>query len=247
MPNSTAFVDDVEVFAGQAAAHTNVKQLYPPIEIVIEQEKPRIQFIRKPFYDFVKRIADIILSALGMVFLSPVFLLIAVLIKAEDKGPVFFAQDRTGRNGKVFKMYKFRSMRVNAEKQRNDLLNQNEADGPLFKIQKDPRITKIGGFIRKTSIDELPQFLNIFKGDMTIIGPRPFVTYEQEQFDEYQSQRLLVKPGLTCYWQTNGRSDCPFEKMIEYDLDYVRNRSFKVDIKLFFKTIKVVFKCIGAR
>jgi lipopolysaccharide/colanic/teichoic acid biosynthesis glycosyltransferase len=137
-------------------------------------------------------------------------------------------------------------MYVDAEKRRSELLARNEADGPLFKIADDPRVTKVGRFIRRTSIDELPQLVNILKGEMSIVGPRPLVTYEQNQCTEYQAQRLLVKPGLTCIWQVSGRSDTSFDELIEMDLEYIRNQSLWLDIKLILKTVVVVFTHKGA-
>lgn len=189
---------------------------------------------------------DVVCSAAALAVLSPIFLAVAVAIKLEDKGPVIFTQNRTGKDGRVFRMYKFRSMYVDAEKRRSELLARNEADGPLFKIADDPRVTKVGRFIRRTSIDELPQLVNILKGEMSIVGPRPLVTYEQNQCTEYQAQRLLVKPGLTCIWQVSGRSDTSFDELIEMDLEYIRNQSLWLDIKLILKTVVVVFTHKGA-
>ena len=205
-----------------------------------------VQAESRLFYHICKRIMDVVCSAAVLAVLSPIFLAVAVAIKLEDKGPVIFTQNRTGKDGKVFRMYKFRSMYVDAEKRRSELLARNEADGPLFKIADDPRVTKVGRFIRRTSIDELPQLVNILKGEMSIVGPRPLVTYEQNQCTEYQAQRLLVKPGLTCIWQVSGRSDTSFDELIEMDLEYIRNQSLWLDIKLILKTVVVVFTHKGA-
>ena len=205
-----------------------------------------VQAESRLFYHICKRIMDVVCSAAALAVLSPIFLAVAVAIKLEDKGPVIFTQNRTGKDGKVFRMYKFRSMYVDAEKRRSELLARNEADGPLFKIADDPRVTKVGRFIRRTSIDELPQLVNILKGEMSIVGPRPLVTYEQNQCTEYQAQRLLVKPGLTCIWQVSGRSDPSFDELIEMDLEYIRNQSLWLDIKLILKTVVVVFTHKGA-
>ena len=205
-----------------------------------------VQAESRLFYHICKRIMDVVCSAAALAVLSPIFLAVAVAIKLEDKGPVIFTQNRTGKVGKVFRMYKFRSMYVDAEKRRSELLARNEADGPLFKIADDPRVTKVGRFIRRTSIDELPQLVNILKGEMSIVGPRPLVTYEQNQCTEYQAQRLLVKPGLTCIWQVSGRSDTSFDELIEMDLEYIRNQSLWLDIKLILKTVVVVFTHKGA-
>ena len=198
------------------------------------------------FYRFIKRLIDIVASLVGLILLAPLFLVIAILIAKEDGFPVFFTQERNGLNGKVFKMYKFRSMCKNAPEMHKILLKENELDGPAFKMKEDPRITKIGKFIRKTSIDELPQLLNILKGEMTIVGPRPLPTYETAQCNEYQNQRLLVKPGLTCYWQCSGRSDMPFDEWMELDLKYVKEASLLVDLKILFQTVGVVIKGEGA-
>ncbi len=205
-----------------------------------------VQAESRLFYHICKRIMDVVCSAAALAVLSPIFLAVAVAIKLEDKGPVIFTQNRTGKDGKVFRMYKFRSMYVDAEKRRSELLARNAADGPLFKIADDPRVTKVGRFIRRTSIDELPQLVNILKGEMSIVGPRPLVTYEQNQCTEYQAQRLLVKPGLTCIWQVSGRSDTSFDELIEMDLEYIRNQSLWLDIKLILKTVVVVFTHKGA-
>ncbi len=193
-------------------------------------------------YEVVKRIGDFTLSLITIVLLSPVFLIISILIFLDDpKGSPFFVQTRVGKNGKLFKMVKFRSMVVDAEKQLEKLRKYNEKDGPVFKIKDDPRITKIGHFIRKTSIDELPQLYNIFLGSMSIVGPRPALPKEVEQYTSYQKQRLLVKPGLTCFWQVNAKRDeISFEEWMDSDIEYIKQRSAMLDLKLIFKTIKVV-------
>lgn len=210
--------------------------------VVTETESATtFEYIPKPVYDFFKRIFDIVCSLLALVVLSPLLLITAVVIIIDDFGTPFFVQERTGKNSKNFKMYKFRSMRINAEKERSSLLSQNEADGPIFKITDDPRVTKVGKFIRKTSIDELPQLLNILKGDMSIVGPRPLPTYEQAACNEYQQQRLLVKPGLSCYTALDKKSEENFDYWIELDMKYIRERSFFTDIKIIFRTIGVVF------
>ncbi len=205
-----------------------------------EAVKTKIDFTEKPVYDFFKRAFDIVCSALALVVLSPVFLITAIAIMADDFGNPFFVQNRTGKNQNVFRMYKFRSMKINAESQRDSLLEQNEADGPIFKIAQDPRVTKVGSFIRKTSIDELPQLINILKGEMSVIGPRPLPTYEQDACNEYQQQRLLVKPGLSCYTALDKNSEEDFDYWIELDMKYIRERSFATDLKIIFKTVGVV-------
>lgn len=216
---------------------------------VIEGEKKDsdILAVSKPFfYRIVKRTADIVCSFMALILLSPVFLITAAAIWLEDRGPVFYVQERNGINGRVFRMYKFRSMCRDAEKIHKQLLEKNELDGPAFKLKDDPRVTKVGRFIRRTSIDELPQLVNIIKGEMSIVGPRPLPTYETEQCTDYQKQRLLVKPGLTCYWQICGRSDVPFEDWIEMDFKYIREAGVWVDIKMIGKTVFSVIMGKGA-
>ena len=169
-------------------------------------------------YSVTKRLIDIVGSLCGIILLSPLFLIVAILIKLEDpKGKVFFAQERNGKYPKTFKMYKFRSMVHNAEDLLKDLMDRNEQTGPVFKINDDPRITKVGKFIRKTSIDELPQLFNVLKGDMSLVGPRPPIPHEVDQYNSYQMQRLAVKPGLTCIWQVSGRNNIGFDEWVEMD------------------------------
>jgi len=197
-------------------------------------------------YRFWKRLFDIVLCSAALVVLSPVLLAVAIVVKTEDGGPVFFTQERNGLNGKVFRMYKFRTMCPDAPKLHQQLLKNNELDGPAFKMKDDPRITKVGKFLRRTSLDELPQLLNIIRGEMSIVGPRPLPTYETAQCNAYQNQRLLVKPGLTCYWQCSGRSDVPFDEWIEMDLRYIRDAGLWADFKIICKTILFVVRGIGA-
>lgn len=193
-------------------------------------------------YSVTKRLIDIVGSLFGIILLSPLFLIVAILIKLEDpKGKVFFAQERNGRYPKTFKMYKFRSMVHNAEDLLKDLMDRNEQTGPVFKINDDPRITKVGKFIRKTSIDELPQLFNVLKGDMSLVGPRPPIPHEVEQYNSYQMQRLAVKPGLTCIWQVSGRNNIGFDEWVEMDIEYIKTRNLWLDIKLIFKTVGVLF------
>mgnify|MGYP002783288681 CR=1 FL=1 len=193
-------------------------------------------------YLILKRVIDIICSSIGIILLSLVFIIVAILIKLEDpKGPIFFGQKRCGQFTKPFKMLKFRSMVYNAEELLDELQHLNEQTGPVFKIKEDPRITKVGKFIRKTSIDELPQLFNILKGDMSLVGPRPPIPREVEQYNEYQLQRLAVKPGLTCYWQVGGRNSIDFDGWVELDVKYIEERSTWLDIKLIFKTFFVLF------
>ena len=201
----------------------------------------------KPVYEFFKRFFDIVLSTFALIVLSPVLLVIAILIKAEDGGPVLFKQTRLTKGRKEFGMYKFRSMCVDAESKLAALMDQNQVSGPAFKMENDPRITKIGKFIRKTSIDELPQLLNIIKGEMTIIGPRPPLPREVAEYTEYQMHRLDVKTGLSCYHECSGRSKVTdFDQWVEQDLKYIRERSLWVDFKVILMTVKVVLTGDGA-
>ena len=189
-----------------------------------------------------RRTQDIFFSALALIVLSPVMLLTAIAIVMDDPGgsPIF-VQDRVGRDGKLFKFYKFRSMCVDAEAKLEELLSQNEMDGPVFKIKDDPRITRVGKFIRKTSLDELPQLWNILKGDMSIVGPRPALPREVEQYGDYERQRLYVQPGLSCYWQiAPHRNELSFEEWMELDIKYVQERSFLVVWKIIFMTVRAV-------
>ena len=191
-------------------------------------------------YEFLKRAIDIICSLIGLLVLIPVLVIVAILIGIESKGSIIFSQNRVGKGGKVFKMYKFRSMVANAEELKEKLANENERTGPMFKIKNDPRITKVGKFIRKTSIDELPQLVNILKGEMSIVGPRPSLQSEINKFDEWMLKRLNVKPGLTCYWQVSGRNNIEFNEWMELDIKYVKERSILIDAKLIIKTFLVL-------
>jgi exopolysaccharide biosynthesis polyprenyl glycosylphosphotransferase len=193
----------------------------------------------------IKGITDLVVSALILVLTSPLFLLIALLIKIEDGGPVFFRQERIGLNGRRFNCLKFRSMVINAEAQLDKLKDMNESDGPTFKITNDPRITKVGKILRKTSFDELPQFYNVLHGDMSIVGPRPPLLKEVKQYERSQLRRLSMKPGITCIWQVKGRNIVSFREWMEMDLQYIDNWSLWLDVKLFFATICVIFKANG--
>ena len=192
-------------------------------------------------YRITKRVFDVIASLLGLVILSPVFLVLAICIKLDDGGPVFYSQERIGKNGKPFKMYKFRSMRVNADKELEEIARQNEVDGAMFKIKNDPRITRIGKFIRKTSIDEFPQLVNVLLGQMSIVGPRPPLPREVVEYTNYDKQRLYVSPGCTGLWQVTVRNNVGFDEMVNIDLHYIQRRSVFLDLKIIIKTIKVIF------
>ena len=198
-------------------------------------------------YLVCKRAFDIAASFCALVVLSPVFLIIYLIIYLDDPhGNPIFSQIRIGKNGKAFRFYKFRSMVVNAEDLLAGLQNQNEMSGPAFKMKNDPRVTKVGRFIRKTSLDELPQLWNVLKGDMSLVGPRPPLPNEVEQYTEEQKKRLSVTPGLTCYWQVQpSRNDLDFDEWFELDMKYLRERSKKTDIKIIFQTILVVLHMEG--
>lgn len=201
----------------------------------------------KPGYEICKRIFDIVMSVLALVLLSPIFLVTAIAIRLQDGGKAIFTQTRLTKGGKEFQMYKFRSMRMDAEECLDELMDQNEMTGPAFKMKDDPRITKVGRFIRKTSIDELPQLINIIKGDMSIIGPRPPLPREVAQYTPYQLHRLDVKAGLACYHECMGRSNSnDFDEWVESDLKYIRERSFWTDLRIIFLTVKVVLTGTGA-
>lgn len=198
-------------------------------------------------YYVIKRSIDFLGALLGIIVLSPVILIAAIAVKLDSKGSVLFAQKRVGKNGKLFKMYKIRSMCINAECKIEKLKDENEMSGPMFKMKCDPRITKVGQFIRKTSLDELPQLFNVIKGEMSLVGPRPNLPSEVSKFTEYQKRKLAAKPGLTCYWQTMGRSNIDFEDWMKLDIKYIEERNTWIDIKLIFKTVKVLFGEDGAR
>lgn len=198
-------------------------------------------------YFFVKRLIDIFGSFVGLILLSPLFFVVAYKIKKEDpEGPVFFSQDRVGKNGIIFKMYKFRSMCVDAEEKLETLLQHNEVEGAMFKMKDDPRVTKIGKFIRKTSIDELPQLLNVLKGEMSPVGPRPPLVREVAEYSAYDRQRLLIKPGCTGLWQVSGRNHVGFDEMVSLDIMYIEQLSLKRDLVIILKTISVMLKPNGA-
>jgi exopolysaccharide biosynthesis polyprenyl glycosylphosphotransferase len=194
----------------------------------------------------VKRVFDFILSFLSVVFLLPVFIVLAVLIKLDSPGPVFYRSRRYGRYGRMFDMYKFRSMVINADDLLTQLKDRNEADGPIFKIKKDPRITGMGTFLRRYSLDELPQILNVIKGDMSLVGPRPFPITQLEKEDLRQLKRLGIRPGITGLWQIRGRSDVSFNKLLRWDIWYIKNWSFWLDLYILFQTFPVVVNGKGA-
>lgn len=210
--------------------------------VLLNKDKIRSRFV----YHSMKRLFDIVAATCGIVILSPLMIIIAVLIKAEDHGPVFYKQVRVGKNGKTFKMYKFRSMFVNADKMLDRLKDQNDVDGPMFKMKDDPRVTKIGHFIRKHSLDELPQFFNVIKGDMSLVGPRPPLPSEVAEYSEYDKQRLYVTPGCTGLWQATARNNVGFDEMVRLDLKYIQYSSLKYDLWIMWKTVVIIFKPNGS-
>lgn len=202
---------------------------------------------RPETYKFVKRFFDIVLASIGMIVLSPIFLIISLAIKLESKGPIFFKHTRIGKDGKIIKIYKFRSMVNNAEDMIKEFTpEQMKEYRENYKLTNDPRITKVGKFLRKTSLDELPQLINIIKGDLSIIGPRPVVADELKKYGTNTRKFLSVTPGLTGYWAANGRSCTSYEQRMQMELFYIDNLSWKMDIKVFFKTIEAVIKREGA-
>ena len=206
--------------------------------VFLNKDKIESRFI----YHGMKRLFDIVAATCGIVILSPLMIIIAVLIKNEDHGPIFYKQVRVGKNGKTFKMYKFRSMFINADKMLDKLKEQNDVDGPMFKMKDDPRVTKIGHFIRKHSLDELPQFLNVLKGDMSLVGPRPPLPSEVEEYSEYDKQRLFVIPGCTGLWQATERNEVGFTKMVQLDIEYIKKANLFFDLWIIWKTIEIIFK-----
>ena len=231
-----------EAILPNATAKNNVRVMY--------SEKTKTK--KKIIYKIIKRMIDIIGALIGTVLLIPVTIIIyfARKFSKEEKGPLFYEQLRYGKNGKIFRLYKYRSMCIGADEKLKEYLASNEEARKEFKkthkLQNDPRITKIGNFLRKTSLDELPQMINILKGDMSFVGPRPVVEKEVEEYGEKKEKFLSVKPGLTGYWQVNGRSNTTYEERMEMELYYVDNCSLWLDIKIFFKTFKTVFKKEGA-
>lgn len=202
----------------------------------------------KNTYLIVKRLLDIVLSFIGMIVLLPIMIILSTIVKCDSKGPIFFRHKRIGQNGKIIYIYKFRTMCQNAEEMIKKFTpEQMKEFKTYYKLEKDPRITKVGDFLRKSSLDELPQMLNIFKGDLSIVGPRPIVPKELEKYGKDQEKFLSVKPGLTGYWQANGRSNTTYEERIKMELYYVDNQSLWLDTKIFFKTFKAVFKKEGAK
>ena len=210
--------------------------------VLLNKDKIGSRFV----YHSIKRIFDIVAATCGIVLLSPLMIIIAVLIKTEDHGPIFYKQVRVGKNGKTFKMYKFRSMFVNADKMLAELKEQNDVEGPMFKMKEDPRVTKIGHFIRKHSLDELPQFFNVIKGDMSLVGPRPPLPSEVAEYSDYDKQRLYVIPGCTGLWQATERNEVGFNEMVQLDIQYIKRASFIFDLWIIWKTVEIIVKPNGS-
>lgn len=211
------------------------------LNIIEEQSYELSQENVRLGYKLFKRALDIICSLVGITLLSPGLLIVSIVIRLGSKGKAIFVQDRVGHNGKIFKMYKFRSMDMDAEIKKSELVHKNEMSGPMFKIKDDPRVTKVGRFIRRTSIDELPQLINVLKGEMSLVGPRPSLPNEVAEFEDWMMERLEVKPGITCYWQVSGRNNIKFEDWMRLDVKYVRDKSALVDIKMICKTALLLF------
>lgn len=194
----------------------------------------------------IKRLIDIVISAVGIILCIPVWIIVPIMIKRDSKGPVFYIQERVGKNGRLFKMYKFRTMIAGADKMQAEVMHLNEMDGPVFKIRDDPRLTKMGKWLRKTSLDELPQLFNVLAGDMSLVGPRPPIMSEVLQYRPWQRKRLSVMPGITCLWQVTGRNEIKFDEWMKLDMQYIDNWSLTLDFKILFLTIKAVISTKGA-
>lgn len=222
----------------------SLREVSKPVAIAnqrVQNVTPRVISYRKR-----KRILDILGSGVLLVLLFPLMLVFGILVAVTSKGPIFFKAPRVGLCGRVFPFYKFRSMFVDSDARKDELKEQNEREGPIFKMKNDPRITPVGRFMRKYSIDELPQLLNVFLGHMSLVGPRPPLPREVEEYDEYMAERLSIRPGLTCYWQIMGRSDLTFEQWMELDHRYLNEMSLWVDIKILIMTPMAVIKGDGA-
>lgn len=220
-------------------------QLAEKIEHSIIEEKEITP--QKGHYELYKRVFDVCFAILLLPFLLPIMLIVALLIKLDSRGPVFFVQRRVGLRGKEFGCYKLRTMIPNAEEMKDSLQHLNEMDGPVFKIKKDPRLTRIGKYLRSYSFDEFPQIFNILKGEMSFVGPRPPTLDEVQKYKRWQMERLSVKPGLTCLWQISGRNNIQdFDDWVKMDIEYIKKASMKEDLKIILKTIPVVFTKKGA-
>ena len=203
--------------------------------------------VTEPFgYAVTKRAFDLIVGAGVLLLLVPVIPMVALMIRADSQGPVFYRQDRVGKGGRLFKFYKFRSMRVDSDRLRADLESRNELTGPVFKMKNDPRVTTVGQFLRRSSLDEIPQIFNVLKGDMSIVGPRPALPGEVARYEAWHRRRLDVKPGITCLWQVAGRGQVGFDEWMRLDVEYMSRRSLRTDVAIFLKTIPAVIARRGA-
>ncbi len=226
----------------RAAVETAGWSVAPPLSATYESRVP----VKSVRYALAKRSVDFAISFIALVVLSPLFAILALLVKLTSRGPVIFKQTRVGQGGRHFTCYKFRSMCADAELRKDKLIHLNEVSGPVFKIKNDPRLTPIGKWLRKFSLDELPQLYNVLRGDMSIVGPRPPVPREVANYGARELGRLAVKPGLTCLWQINGRSNIPFDRWVELDLLYVDTMSFWRDLAIIVKTVPAVVTGRGA-
>jgi exopolysaccharide biosynthesis polyprenyl glycosylphosphotransferase len=206
----------------------------------------RPQLAENRAYAAAKRVFDVVAAVVGLLLFLPLLVYIAVMVKLESPGPIFFRQTRVGRDGKLFACYKIRSMVANAEDLKQRYAHLNEAEGAAFKIRKDPRVTRVGKFVRRSSLDEFPQLFNVLRGDMSIVGPRPQIPEEVAQYTPEQRERLWVKPGITCLWQVSGRNDVDFEEWMRLDREYIRRRSWKLDIWILLRTLPAVIARRGA-
>ena len=245
-------IKELEVMGVTVDLNINVFEMEIPVQREIERIgnyytvsfSPKIHSFKQIFF---KRVMDIVGAIVGLLITGIVTVFLAPALLIESPGPLFFSQVRVGKNGRRFKIYKFRSMYMDAEERKKELMSQNEMEGLMFKMENDPRVTKVGKFIRKTSIDELPQFWNILKGEMSLVGTRPPTEDEFLQYEGYHRRRLNMTPGLTGLWQVSGRSDTKnFEEIVAMDVEYIDFRSLKEDIKILFKTVGVVLKGKGA-
>lgn len=241
-----AIVAPASAYSGPPArALASPRQVH--VQLTVEAPADRLAGVKhRKRYPQVKRAFDVVLSLVGIIATAPLWVLIIIAITLDSPGPVFFVQERAGFNGRPFKLFKFRSMVADAESQLDQVRHLNQADGPVFKIRDDPRITRVGIVLRRTSLDELPQLVNILLGHMALVGPRPALPQEVEQYRPEDWERLGVKPGLTCLWVIRGRSDCNFDRWMEYDREYVRRASFWLDLVILVRTLMVVASGRGA-
>ena len=253
-PNGRAVANGLPALHGRATANGHLATpdgiAYPATRMTVvtpELVRGAVDVPREDFYmSYGKRVLDVVGSLAGLVLSAPLFLLLALLVKLESRGPVFYKSRRIGWRGRSFTFYKFRSMVDGAHHHREHLLHLNEADGPVFKLSRDPRVTRIGRWMRTTSLDEIPQFLNVLKGEMSLVGPRPPLPEEVAHYEPWQCGRLAVRPGITCLWQISGRSTIGFQEWMRLDLEYIRHQSFWLDLKILLRTIPAVLSREGA-